>query len=72
MFPKQSRAGVMSVGQRNGEFARQLVSACGIEIVAESLFGVGYRQVIFDVATGHVWSRLVKPVDAPALEKASS
>ncbi len=71
MFPKQSRSDTMNIGQRNGEFARQLMSARGIQIAAESLFGVGYRQVVFDVATGHVWSRLVKPIEAPAHGKVS-
>ena len=28
---------------------------------AESLFGVGHRQIIFDVSKGDVWSRQVRP-----------
>jgi chemotaxis protein CheD len=70
MFPKHGRGLGLSVGQRNGEYARRLVSACGIRIAAESLFGIGYRQVIFDIATGHVWSRLMKPVDPSPKESA--
>lgn len=33
----------------------------GIEVVSESLFGEGHRQIAFDVGTGHVWSRQVRP-----------
>jgi chemotaxis protein CheD len=39
------------------------MQAHGIPIISESLFGVGHRQIIFDVGTGHVWSRQVKPID---------
>jgi chemotaxis protein CheD len=31
-------------------------------VVSQCLYGVGHRQVIFDVATGHVWSRQLKPM----------
>jgi chemotaxis protein CheD len=64
MFPRQAKAGMLNVGQRNGETARQLLCAHGIPIVSESLFGLGHRQIIFDVRTGHVWSRQITPVDA--------
>lgn len=61
MFPEQTAAGSIPVGQRNGEAARTLLQAHGIPIVSESLFGVGHRQIIFDVASGDVWSRQVPP-----------
>ncbi len=51
----------ISVGQRNGEAARQLLKQHGINVVTESLFGVGHRQIIFDVSKGDVWSRQVRP-----------
>ncbi len=64
MFPKQTKSGsALNIGQKNGEAARRLVSAQGISIISESLFGVGHRQIIFDVGNGHVWSRQIKPVD---------
>lgn len=63
MFPGQVRAGGTHVGKRNGEMARALLRAHGIPIVSESLFGVGHRQIIFEVASGHVWSRQVTPSD---------
>ncbi|MFM2060309.1 MAG: chemotaxis protein CheD [Pseudomonadota bacterium] len=61
MFPRQTRAGAVQVGQRNGEAARRLLRQRGIRIVGESLYGVGHRQIIFDLGTGDVWSHHVKP-----------
>lgn len=63
MFPLQMRSDEMSVGRRNGEVARELLRAHGISIVSESLFGVGHRQIIFDVGSGNVWQRQVLPDD---------
>ena len=63
MFPLQRAAGV-PVGRRNGEAARSLLQGLGIEVVSESLFGDGHRQVVFDVATGDVWARQMAPADA--------
>jgi chemotaxis protein CheD len=57
MFPGQARNAHLNVGRRNGDAARELLRARGIPVVSHSLFGVGHRKVIFDVATGAVWSR---------------
>jgi chemotaxis protein CheD len=62
MFPAQKTRGEMAIGRRNGEAARSLLQAQGIEVVSESLFGEGHRQIVFDVGSGHVWSRHVRPV----------
>jgi len=51
----------ISVGKRNGEAARAMLKQHGIDVVTESLFGVGHRQIIFDVSKGDVWSRQVRP-----------
>ena len=59
MFPDQRRTHAIEVGRRNGGFARELLSVAGIPLVSESLYGVGHRQIIFDVASGHVWSRQI-------------
>ena len=61
MFPHHVRPGAVNVGQRNGEAARELLQAHGITIVGESLFGIGHRQIIFDVSNGDVWSHQVRP-----------
>ena len=65
MFPKQTRKGLMHIGRKNGEAARALLHAHGIPIVSESLFGIGHRQIVFDVSTGDVWSHQVKPSITP-------
>lgn len=51
----------LTVGRRNGEAARALLKLHGIAVVTESLFGIGHRQIIFDVSKGDVWSRQVLP-----------
>lgn len=61
MFPDHMHAGVINVGQRNGDAARQLLQQHGIGVTSESLFGVGHRQIIFDVSTGDVWAKQVRP-----------
>lgn len=63
MFPQQTRNTGMQVGKRNGETARDLLKSHGIPLISESLFGVGHRQIIFDVSNGNVWSRQVKPAE---------
>jgi len=61
MFPLQSHAGAINVGQRNGDAALTLLHAHGIPIVSESLFGIGHRNIIFDLGTGDVWSHQITP-----------
>jgi chemotaxis protein CheD len=61
MFPQEHADGATAIGRRNGEAARGLLHQHGIEIVSESLFGDGHRQIAFDVETGHVWARQVSP-----------
>ena len=71
MFPDLRAGTGASVGRRNGEFAQQLLRDHGVPIVASSLFGVGHRRIMFDIATGNVWCRQVHPreVGAAALEE---
>ncbi len=57
MFPGQRRGAGMNVGQRNGDAARAMLQAHGIRVVSHSLFGVGHRKIVFDLATGDVWAR---------------
>jgi len=65
MFPAHRARGAPAVGRRNGEAARGLLQAHGIEVVSESLFGEGHRQIIFDIGSGHVWSRQIRPQPQP-------
>ncbi len=68
MFPQHSKPTSVNVGQSNGEAARRMLEGFEIPIVAQSLYGVGHRQVIFDVSNGQVWSRQIKPVDACTIQ----
>ena len=60
MFPGHARKGGKHVGRKNGEAARELLQSHGIPIVSQSLFGIGHRQIIFDVSKGDVWSHQVR------------
>ena len=64
MFPGVNHPGGL-VGQRNGEAAIALLGDNGIPILSESLFGIGHRQIIFDVSSGDVWSSQIAPSVAP-------
>ncbi len=63
MFPRKAgepppaRRQPLNVGEANGQAARALLQAHGIQVRSESLFGTGHRRVVFDVATGHAWVR---------------
>ncbi len=61
MFPGRGMRTGLAVGRRNGEAARALLRARGIELASQSLYGEGHRQIIFEVGSGHVWSRQVEP-----------
>lgn len=50
-----------NVSFRNIEKARQLMSKENLTVKAESLGGTGYRNVIFDIASGDVWVKYSKP-----------
>lgn len=50
-------AGDGAVGRRNGELALRRLRAAGIGVRATSLYGRGHRRIVFDIATGDVWSR---------------
>jgi chemotaxis protein CheD len=66
MFPQHTRRMEPNVGQRNGETARSLLRTHGIALMSESLYGVGHRQIIFEVTSGNVWVRQIKP--SPPME----
>ena len=55
MFPAYRVPDCPHAGHKNGAAARALLSERGVAVVAEDLFGVGYRDVIFDLASGDVW-----------------
>jgi chemotaxis protein CheD len=57
MFPSIEAGQQPGIGHRNGVAAEKLLAEYGIPVVSESLFGVGHRHILFDVATGDVWVR---------------
>lgn len=57
MFPETTSPMPLAIGQRNGIGAQALLDAHGIALVSHSLFGVGHRTIVFDIATGDVWAR---------------
>jgi chemotaxis protein CheD len=63
MFPDKA-SDETSVGVKNGRSARRLLSRLGLNIVSESLYGIGHRNIIFDIASGDVWVRQIKPISA--------
>ena len=61
MFPQGGRDRHEHIGRKNGAAARRMLQAHRIEIVSEHLFGVGHRQIIFEIGSGDVWARQVQP-----------
>jgi chemotaxis protein CheD len=62
MFLSQRKGKVieaLDIGLRNIEAGRRLLRENGFRVKAEHLAGDGHRNVIFDVASGHVWVRHV-------------
>ena len=66
---KPSLEGAFAIGRRNGEAARELLLAHGIDITSESLFGNGHRQIVFEIASGDVWARQLTPAGHLAAER---
>ncbi len=71
MFPDRKIQGALDIGRRNGEAARRLLFAHGIELVSESLFGEGHRKIIFAIDSGHVWSHQVAPKAPPTFAESN-
>jgi len=52
-----------NVSCKNSMIGRALLKQHGFNIAAEHVGGHGHRQVIFDIATGHVWVRQIAPAN---------
>ncbi len=68
MFPSQMGDGQDAIGHQNGIAARQLLQQAGIPVAYEHLFGLGHRQLLFNIGSGEVWVRQL----APACERPSA
>ncbi|WP_198420755.1 chemotaxis protein CheD [Massilia atriviolacea] len=62
MFPSR-RSERPAIGMQNGAEARALLAAHAIPLLSACLYGVGHRQIIFDIASGDVWSRQFEKVE---------
>jgi chemotaxis receptor (MCP) glutamine deamidase CheD len=62
MLSRTDRVPSLNTGQAGGECARRLMRACGLPIVAERFYSTSRHQIIFDVSTGRVQARRIKPV----------
>lgn len=51
------------IGTQNGAAARAMLAARGIGVLSACLFGIGHRQIVFDIASGDVWSRQFEKVE---------
>lgn len=66
MFTSDGSIKLKDIGRSNGNAARAMLQIRRIPLVSESLFGTGYRKIMFDVKTGDVWMRQVS-LNAPIL-----
>jgi chemotaxis protein CheD len=57
MFPSKRNSDARHVGVKNVEAANGLIQRYRLFCVAEHLGGVGYRNIVFDIWSGHTWVR---------------
>lgn len=55
MFPAHAIAFSPTIGERNVEIARELLTAQGLSVCAEHVGGYGHRRLVFDVQSGDVY-----------------
>ena len=65
MFVQPTSASAGDVGTRNVARATQLLRDFGFRIAAQHVRDVGHRNVIFDVWSGDVWVKHVRPTAQP-------
>jgi chemotaxis protein CheD len=56
-FPNHNSARPIDVPTRNIDAALRLMAGHGLHLTAQDVGGSGARQVVLDLATGHVWVR---------------
>lgn len=65
MFPATQPTDKQHVGLKNVEAGNGLLASYGFKSHAEHLGGVGHRNLIFDIWSGHVWMRHQTPAHSP-------
>ncbi|MFA5984705.1 MAG: chemotaxis protein CheD [Methylococcaceae bacterium] len=58
-FPTHSQFSQSSVPGKNIDIGINLLKLHGFKLKAKHLGGIGYRNIIFDVWSGHIWMRHV-------------
>jgi chemotaxis protein CheD len=66
MFPDTTRLRPQHVGLKNIEVVTGLLAHHGLKVSAEHLGGIGHRNLIFDIGSGHVWMRHQEPIPPPS------
>ena len=64
MFPATTKPRAQHVGLKNIEVVSQLLAYHGLKVSAEHLGGVGHRNLIFDIGSGHVWMKHQTPAQS--------
>ncbi|MFG1606848.1 chemotaxis protein CheD [Actinoplanes sp. NPDC049265] len=64
-FPAM-RGPLSGVAGQNARTGLELLDRYGFHVTTREIGGEGSRRLIFEVATGHVWVRTLKPLDAGA------
>lgn len=57
MFSHKNSAETLTIGQKNIQVVRDILSKSQFNIHAEHLGGAGHRYILFDVWSGYVWVR---------------
>jgi chemotaxis protein CheD len=60
MFPNHLRSG-LDVGTRNIDEGLRLLADLGFDVKRTHVAGVGHRNVVFELCSGHVWLRHHEP-----------
>lgn len=61
MFPDTARVRAQHIGLKNIAIVTGLLAHQGLKVSAEHLGGIGHRNLIFDIGSGHVWMRHQEP-----------
>lgn len=65
MFQQPGLAMTTDIGGRNVARAEELLQAFGFPIAARHVRDVGHRNIVFDLWSGHVWVKHVRPPCIP-------
>jgi len=61
MFPQIEPHGGAGIGHQNAQAALHMLERHDIDVVSQSVLGVGHRQIVFYVRSGDIWVRRQLP-----------